>query len=305
MTRDQIYDLLELLPAGVSLSGVPAAPASRPTTYREFEQDMFRYADTYKNLQFGWHYVRALWENGVELTQPMREAAGPVLIAAYDYFTRDTRNPHIRDAWMLAASPDQRMHKAVVEAAFVSRDYTVDEAARRTGISTATLAAYEQLFFNVLDRRRDSLFIASIVYPYSRMVEMFDGYLRDPQSHFPALLMRSGYNNSIADLMYFAGHPDGNGLLSRHDSSTTPARLETLIMANGYLLAKNGWVNQPSTGIGQAKQLLAAARAGGEERGNDNSIFSMMGATLSNEVVSVKRGEASRSVDLLKRVKPL
>jgi hypothetical protein len=37
--------------------------------------------------------------------------------------------------------------------------------------------AYEKLFFNVLDRKKDHSYIASVVYPEGRLVEAAEDYI--------------------------------------------------------------------------------------------------------------------------------
>jgi hypothetical protein len=305
MTQSEIYTLLDLLPAGISLTGelVDKAP---PTSFHQHKQKMLRYSAAYANLQFGWHYVQRLLDEGLEFTRTMRDHGGPAMVAAYNYFARNTNDQNVMEAWMLAAAPERKAERHIVEAALCSKDYTLEEAAEFTGLSKDSIAIYEKLFFNIVDRRRESLFIATVLYPNSRLVEMFEGYLSDPTTCFPQLLKRSGYVNSIKDVMYFAGHPDGNGLLASLASRETPERLEALIMANGYLLARNGWINQRSLGISQARGLMAAAKAGGEQRSASlDSPFTSLGSSLSDELVTCKRAEAKESLALAKTVHEL
>lgn len=305
MTKDQIYDLLELLPAGVSLHGELAAPVSGnpQTRFREHEQRMLRYAAAYADLQFGWRYVQVLLNNNIEFTPLMREIAGPEIVATYDYFACDTREPAVMDAWMIAASRERVFDRRVVEALLVSKSYDVEQVQKLTGLGSDAIAAYEKLFFNIIDRRKESLFIASVVYPNSRIVEMCEGYMNEPENHFGKILQRSGFNNGLPDLLYLSGHAEGNGLLSQLATRETAGLLELTLMANAYILARNGWINQHTHGITQARGLIAAGKAGGDN--NDPSLdspFATLGSTLQQELVSCKRAEAERSLAHARRV---
>lgn len=269
---------------------------------------MHRYAEAYADLQFGWRYVSHLAKYGMPFTRTMRETAGPELRAAYNFIAHEAMDYAIMEAFMLAGSMHRRTERQIVEAALLSKNYTLQQASISTGLSMDSLAAYEKLFFNVVDRRKESLFIASVVYPNTRLVEMFDGYLKDPDTNFAKLLQRSGYNNGLADLMFFAGHADGVGLLASLSSRETTERLETLLMANGYLLARNGWINQRAhnAGVAQARGLIAAAKAGGESSdGRGSSPFLSLGNTLQTELLACKRGEAEGALRFAKEVREM
>ena len=96
------------------------------------------------------------------------------------------------------------------------------------------------------------------------LVEMFDDYLRNED--LGNLLIRTGYNNGAEHVLHFAGFRSGL-VHSLANGNTMPNQLEALFMANGYLLARNGWFNQRShaAGLNNARNLLQAAKQGGIE----------------------------------------
>jgi len=223
-----------------------------------------KFLNAYKNLQFGWTFAQTQAYNDLPIGVVLKNQDTAVW-RAYLY-NRDPQK--YRDKTLLQAlsftHPTKSKDKALLNALIMTQGATVEHVASTLNIPKNVVAVYEKLFFNVLDRKEDHMFISSIVYPQGRLVEFYDRYT-DTET-LDMLLMRAGYNHGAKDLLYLAGfHSD---VLQKYEGKDTPARLESLIMANGLMLAKNGWLNQgpgSSMGMYQARQLLAAAKAGGGE----------------------------------------
>lgn len=303
MTHDQLKDLLELLPEGISLDGELPFPSANLTAVQKKQKQMRKFARAYANLQFGWHYVSCLADEGLSLTPQMKKAGGPVLTAAYAYLALDVYCPHVFEAWMIADAPERRVQKQTIEAALLARDFNLQQFSRITGISPRTVTTFEQLFFNILDRKHDATFLATTVYPDTRMVEMFDGYLRETAADVSRLLQRSGHNNGMQEMLYLAGYgTDALSALTAHDA---PEKLEMMIMANGLLLARNGWINQRGNAAGfhNARGLITAAKMNGADNNSTNETpFASLGATFQQEMIATQRAKAKDSLSLAKPV---
>lgn len=173
------------------------------------------------------------------------------------------------------------------------------EISKVTGFSVDVIRTYERLFFNVYDRREESLFIANIVYPEHRLVETMEGYIKEADSS--SLLKRSAYNNGLDDVAYFIGLKVDSveGSLAGGNAQEMANRLESSIMANGYYLARNGFLNQRSaTGVGAAKSLLVAAKQGGDDGGEQDSYgATSIGDSLVEELQEVKGVEVRKRIE--------
>ena len=138
------------------------------------------------------------------------------------------------------------------------------------GISKEVFEAYEQLFFNIRDRKNEALFIANLVYPDTRYVELSDNYLKEEDKG--KLLIRSAYNNGLGDAAYFMGLKTlDNITISGLNSVDAASQLEAAIMVNGLFLARNGALNSRSSGVAQARNILIAAKQGGQDTMNQDS----------------------------------
>lgn len=303
MTCNELSDLLELLPAGITLDGELPAPAGHLDLVQKKLHRVRRFARAYANLQFGWHYVCALTNAGAALCPHMRRIGGPELTAAYHYLAHDVFDPHIFEAVMIAVTPERAAHRKLIHSALLARDFVLTEFCQVTGMSPRVVTVYEKLFFNILDRKHDAAFVTATVYPETRLVEMFDGYLSPSTADVESLLHRAGHNNGMADVLHLAGFQTDT--LSALSTADTTEKLELLIMANGLLLARNGWLNQRShaAGFNNARSLITAAKMGGAEKADaNNSPFASLGATFQQEMIATKRAEAKDSLSLAKQV---
>lgn len=302
MDRNQIHDLLELLPPDISLGGeLVDARWAESNTEDLSGQDLLnladmevqRYAYAYADLQFGWNWLKLLIRNDLEFTDAMRHAADSALQRAYSHIMRRHSDPYVMEAMMIAHCQERQNTRMILNALFLAKDYTLEGVCRSTGLDPITIAVYEKLFFNAVDRRAESLWLGSVVYPDTMLVEMFENYMSPQSSDFAKILMRAGHKNGMRDVLYFAGHSQGAGLLADAQAKETPERFESLVMANGYLMARNGWLGQKSAaGFTNAKNMITAAKVGGQSSSAGNgSPFEGLGVTLANRLIGAKRGE--------------
>jgi len=252
-----------------------------------------RFLVSYRDLSFGYHFVRALIKCKCEIPPDVDEQE---LIDFY-WFER-TGDPRGKIVETLALHhPSAHFIENAIQALLLT-DASFDEVSNTTGISADVLRSYERLFFNVRDRREESLFIANVVYPEHRLVETMEGYTRE--ADFSALLKRSAYNNGIDDVAYFIGLRV-EGVEASHQTSAREmaSRLESSIMANGYYLARNGFINQRSAnGVASARSLLVAAKQGGDDNSEKDSFgASTIGDSLVQELQQVKGGQMRERIE--------
>ncbi len=250
---------------------------------------LVRFLTAYKDLQFGWTFARRMALNRRPMP-PFLQERDQWLWRAYLY----NINPkQYRDATLQRAlcymEPSWAKERAVLNALLMAHDNDIHRISRQTGEDPAVITAYELLFFNILDRREDHMFISSIVYPEGRLVEMYQHYVESER--LDLILLRAGYNNGALDVLYFAGFP--SYLLTQFAGKDTPSRLEAIIMSNGYILARNGWLNQgaAAAGLHGAKALIAAAKQGGGDEAVSPFHDRGSGALLMGELTRIKSGQ--------------
>jgi hypothetical protein len=247
-----------------------------------YNADVQRFISAYRDMDFGWRYVRALVSNKLPFLGAPLHGDDEVLFRAY-LFCRDPKrykSPDIELALALAMG-QMTSSRATVEGLLLSADSSLKVVAKTTGMPVEAIQAFERLFFNVVDRREDTMYLQSIVYPHGRMVELVEGYLEN--TSLCDLIRRAGYNNGAADVLYLMGA--SSSALDAIAQASSPKQLESLMMAYGYMLARNGGMNQArGAGLNNAKALLTAGKLGGETI-DDTPMEANMSTVLKNEMM--------------------
>jgi hypothetical protein len=248
------------------------------------DREIRKYTRHYKDLSFGWKFIKSLERNGIQFPM-MMDASDEWLIRAYRFETDPTYEDDVIFRALELTYPETRLAREAINGMLVAKDYDLDSMSNLISVPKDVISAYQELFFNINDRRDEILFLAEVVYPNGRIVECIDNYMRNES--LGNLLMRAGYNNSMADVLYFAGCP--SNLLFSMLESDTAVKLESLIMANGYLIARNFLVNQQrdAAGLFNARSLIQAAKQGGQET-DVPSEWQNAGSSMKEQMLAVK-----------------
>lgn len=255
------------------LAGRPS-PASDPA--------VIAFTENYKRPDIGWRLAKLYCEKGRSFPVTMR-GEDQWVFRAYAYLRTGRADPDLTRALALGTRREWSQETDVLKALLLVDGITVDDVARHTGFPRDTVAAFERLFFNVLSRREDIMYIRNLVNPDGRLVEMFDDYLR----HEPLgrMLIKAGYRNGVEDVLFMSGTGRSGLLAASANSKDVARKLEAWLMANGYIAARNGFMNQSvnSRGIQDAKVLIAAALQGGQQDDEENPLSSV-GSSMESEL---------------------
>ena len=259
------------------------------------DKQLRKYSRYYKERKFGWKFIKSM----IYQKKPLP----PIADMSDEWLWRASRfetDPRYKDKAIFNAVqltyPDFKLTREALEGLLISNNSDIHKIAAITSINIDTIEAYEQLFFNIRDRRNEALYLAEIVYPNGRLVECMDNYLRN--ENLANLLMRAGYNNGMADVLHFAGAP--SNLMYSMLEVETAGKLEALIMANGFLIARNFLVNQSrdASGLFNARSLIQAAKAGGQEA-EAPSEWANAGSSMKAQMVELKGNMADEQQRIL------
>jgi hypothetical protein len=169
-------------------------------------------------------------------------------------------DPSVLEAYHLSQQPISKTLKALLVAGLGKPvDTHLDIVAEKTGISRRTVEAFEVLFFNVLDRCEDGLYLSEIVYPEGHQVEFDEDYFES--TPVEALLLRAAYNYRDIDLVsHLAGLDDASFVKELAALPDAEAKLQAQCIGNALFMSQLGMLNQRSAGMQRATQLLAAGR---------------------------------------------
>lgn len=292
MNYKTISTLLEYLPEDEEFATSNFFGGSTSSlTHGVLDQASVRFIIAYKDLSLGWKSAQLLSNSDISFPCFL-QGDDLWIFKAYLYCIDSKKffNRAVAEARGLTSNHMSRDNETI-RALLISDDVDYKYIARKTSLSEDTVKAYERLFFNIVDRKQDYMFIKNVVYPDGRMVEMFDDYLKNED--LGKILMRTGYNNGAEHVLHFAGFKSGL-VHSLANGNDMPAQLESLFMANGYLLARNGWINQRANAVGlhNARNILQASKQGGVEE-QKPSPFTGVADILSAEMLNNLQVDAS------------
>lgn len=235
--------------------------------YRKAEANfMARYAQ----LDAGWIYAARFAHQQCEF---------PVTMLGRDRWVHDAYlmildpvryfNRNIAEALMISQAPPGADGVRSIVRAYVltyndtmSHDYHLRRVANYIRMDPETLFAFESLFFNVFDRRMDSLCIGMNLYPQGRLVEFDENYFKNTPTG--EMLERAAYNLRDIDLVhYMSGIGDRSYMSRLAASENRETELTNYIMGNALMMTKMNLLNHRGPGWGRAASLLAAQRQGG------------------------------------------
>ena len=257
-------------------------------------EEVNRFAICYKDLAFGWHFIKSY--SDIEECMPASVVEEHSLIRAYNFERHGGRDIPMAQAVAIETALPQNI-KNTITSMFFCEGITIQKIAEVTNFDEDTIRLYEELFFNILDRKSQSLFMAGLVYPETRAEEFSQRYLDFVDSN--TLLRRASYNSGIESTMALAGFKET--FLEFGNAADNTTKLESAMMSNAFFLASCGFLNsRNSPGITNAKGIMAAAKLGG----NDDASFqetgvgmAPMGSIIVKEIMSSQQDEISERIE--------
>lgn len=258
-------------------------------------QDILHYANCYKNLQFGWDIAQDLVRYNLPFPSFL-EGDDLYVWRAYNYLLGN-EDAVIAGALALT-NTDNKQTADTVKALLIVKDVTPDYIAAKTSIQVNVIIAYEKLFFNVLDRKKDHAYIANIVYPQGRMIEAMENYLEE--TGIGALMLRAGHNKGAGHVLYASGL--GDNPFAKVDVAEGANTMDSMFMADGCLYAGLGWLHQRRNAmpITNARLSIQAGKMGKGEQ-QTHTGFLGLGEALRSEIITVGqyKAEAQRRAEVL------
>jgi hypothetical protein len=254
------------------------------------QQDMFRYAVCYRHLNFLWHFVKTFTDGSFDL--PMNSVVATnssidLMARVWHYEVYHGMDMNLSMALFIHTGGMGRTHH-ILEACYVAEDYDCEKVAYVLGLDPEVVALYESLFFNIRDRIEEHMLLASLVYPETRVKDM--GESNSPGVDVKGTLLKIGYDHGLDEVLGMAGV---RGVTAMGSTTTLIKDFEQVLMANALTMAKLGYTNSPNIAINHAKQLLAAAKQGGDSDVQDSDALGAqsIGESVVAEVMKVSREE--------------
>ena len=197
-------------------------------------------------------------------------------------------NEDIAEAYQIAQAINTDSHlgnkiKAMI-ISFTPGDTVEEHLARLAellGTPYNVMEAFESLFYNILDRCHEAMYVANQVYPKGRMVELDEAYVKN--TSVADLLKRTAYNHKDTEFTgYMSGIGDQSFFRKMASSDERETRMSQMIMGNGLIMMMANLVNQRSPALTRSTQLLAASRQAGNHE--DNPAITQAGFSLMDDL---------------------
>ncbi len=251
MTAKRIEELCHYIdiPAGAdSISGL-----SMPELICD-ESDRLALALT--TPDFGWRLVLHYHEIGLSLPLDIIEVS---LRRAYWHVTGEYTDKLIQGALALE-HPANRAGRRLLRAYLLCRDLSPENVASRVGKPLQFIQTYAELFFNVLDRKDETFYCATLAFPEGRLplLRQRQWDQLDPDQ----MMLQLALDEGSAGVDWLAGlRPDW---LTGQSVQSMRAQLEAMVFESALFAAKCGLLNQPDQPIfKRALKLIEARRRRG------------------------------------------
>lgn len=248
--------------------------------------DILHYADCHANLKFGWEFAVAMQDS--PLPFPSLLHGDDLYVWRAHNFLRGGEDPEVEGALSIEM-PSRANTRNQIRALLICDDVDCGYVARQLHLPLGVVKAYEKLFFNVVDRKKDSAFMASIVYPEGRLAEAFENYIE--KTGIGELMLRAGFTKGARHVLYAAGL--GKNPYAGKLASEGADELDRMFMADGCLFASFGWMHQTrnSMPITNARLSMQASKMGNND-GSAGADLISIGDAMKVEAIRLGREAA-------------
>lgn len=243
-----------------------------------------RFVLAYKDVDFGFRFCKLCADHDLGLPAMLDPEDEPLFRCWLYCINSNLYKDEIISQAVAFMTPEMAGMRATIKGLLMAKEANHQNVAAALNLNPMVIRAFEKLFFNVLDRKRDILFLQDILYPDGRLGELNPGHLRNTATE--RAVMRAGAKNGFGDAMYWSGA--SNNALDILAATRSSSSLENMMTGFGVLLARNGELNQSgyeAPGLMAARQIIAAQKMSGET--GDQSMFDLlMSTSLKDEIKS-------------------
>ena len=248
MQPNDIHNLVELVPPDFQLYAANRSANLDGVTLKKLALE--RVSRAVMDPAFGWNFVKAF----AEQKQQLLGCALPTSFwSAWSLEVNGHLEKHLGQALMLR-QPGMKMKRALLEALLIMPDVTLERIASISCLSVKAVKIYSELWFDVRERFDDAAYIAGIVYPETRLVELQPDYFAtvDPVQ----LLLRAAHNTgSVEVLLKLFGATESGQRLSDEELIQL---LRLRVLAEADFIIQVGGIHQDLPILNLAMKLVTA-----------------------------------------------
>lgn len=211
------------------------------------------YTYCYSSLKFGWEFAAYMANKCKGKKFPTFLHGDDLYITrAYKFIRSKGKNgDKLMKKVVALTSATFSKARTGIESMLLAKDAGEEvyhEIASAFGMEEEVIRAYEKLFFNVIDRKRESIFIASLVMPEGRLEETNPGYWKEtPQE---AIFRRVAYERGAGIIKYLLGISEDNPYRAL-DANMAAGEFNKQLMSSALFYSTLGFYNSPQVEAGR------------------------------------------------------
>jgi len=257
MTIERIEQLLGLLPPEAPyLARIP-----RPLSLEGIPPEVDICAHVLNDPGFGWMFVKSFLDLGRQLPAQVYESE---LVRPYCQLRYLNDDREAREAIELEQRANYQ-RRLLLRCMLLRAEYDYGAIAKKLSLSEDTIGIYQTLFWNVRDR--DRIYVTSLVYPDTRLIEFVPGY--PLEEHATNLVLRAAFDHGIAKAEELLGLRNP---VQEKNGAQHARELAGRILRAGNFAAQIGLIHQDLPALTNARLLLRKVGGGQWKEGNSVAL---------------------------------
>ena len=285
MNKARIIELVATLPRKSKIY----AEAKADGAPVECDVQIHRRACALLDPAFPWKYAQAF----AQLRQPLPESVVEHYIrAAHAHLSGRIINDEISEAQVMQHGR-WATKRGFLEALLLLPNLRIDEIAVQAGLSVSIVMTYEQLFWNVRDRRSDEMFVNEICLPNTRLNEYRDDFWETVQPR--DLMLRAAFNNDLQTILQIFGTRTP---VPEQPADASAKRVKSRIMADAEFVVRAGGSNSGLPVLDSARRIIAAGEKNVvPKRANGDDVIGLtaLSMNLGDSIMANLMGSADDS----------
>ena len=285
MNKARIIELVATLPRKSKIY----AEAKADGAPVECDVQIHRRACALLDPAFPWKYAQAF----AQLRQPLPAIVDEHYIrAAHDHMSCRVINDEISEAQVVQHAR-WTTKRGFLEALLLLPNLRLDEVAVHAGLSVPVVMAYEQLFWNVRDRRSDEMYMNELCLPNTRLNEYRDDFWETVQPR--DLMLRAAFNNDLQTILQIFGTRTP---VPEQPADASAKRVKSRIMADAEFVVRAGGSSSRLPVLDSARKIIAASEKNVvPKRANGDDVIGLtaLSMNLGDSIMANLMGSADDS----------
>ena len=228
------------------------------------------------DLRFGWNMAKFIVRTGVD---PSSYVECRWIVKAVGFLQRDST--YLMDYVVAIDNAVDKMkgYSRNIHAMCVCPNMEIESIAAELKLKPNVISAYTDLFFDMMDRRDEPLFLEAIVWPYGRIEESDPQYAKHASSAMK--IMRTAYGWGLRSMLLASGLPMDMNTMIDVDAGK---KLESTVLNAALMFTQAGGVNDPGNlALIHARQYQVADKQGGHAAPIEDELSGLVGLGFINQ----------------------